>query len=579
MNASALLNGTVGVDSYGNTNVSLSRARANFCHANFCQGDVMSVRNRLVLPVILSSLVALAGCGGGGISHVVTPPPTGGFTNSDLNGTYVFSVTGSDFNFAFLTMVGTLTADGNGTITGGALDLNDPLVSAPVVNLPITGGSYSVTADGRGQATLTAATPFGSSIVVDFVLATGSHGLITEFDGNATGSGTLDLQSAVAQNQIAGSYAFNFTGISLDTTTGSQFPYATVGAFTLDANGNVTSGVEDLNDNGSSVGLTNLAITSGSVSLATVPGLATLTTSAGTLSFDVYPIDATHLKFIEIDALTIMVGDAFPQASSIPTGANVFTISGLDSVQGPFTAAGLIVTDGAGTVTNASAEDINDAGVPAQVLGFTGSYTPASGGRSELTLTSFANGNNGGVGNYLFAAYPSTGGTQLLEIDNAGVTAGVAYPQTSTTLASGGYGFNLTGINAGNGSGSFEEDAIAQFTNTGGTFTGLIDFNDQGIGTSYGLGFGSTFAADGTIPGRGVITPTNNAFNLISYVVDNSTSVFVEVEPDGSQLGLGSFTLQPSAAKSNLAVTHLATLHLKAPLKHSERRKVKGSGN
>src|SRR6266496_4123954 len=114
----------------------------------------MSLLNRLVLPVILSSLVALAACGGGGISHVVTPPPTGGFTNSDLNGTYVFSVTGSDINLAFLTMVGTLTADGNGTITGGTLDLNDAFLSSPV-NLPITGGSYSVTADGRGQATLT----------------------------------------------------------------------------------------------------------------------------------------------------------------------------------------------------------------------------------------------------------------------------------------------------------------------------------------------------------------------------------------------------------------------------------------
>src|SRR5438045_8615345 len=99
----------------------------------------MSLRNRLVLPVMLSSLVALAACGGGGISHVITPPPTGNFTNSDLNGTYVFSVTGSDVNFAFLTMVGTLTADGNGTIEGGTLDFNDGVLSSPV-NLPITDG-------------------------------------------------------------------------------------------------------------------------------------------------------------------------------------------------------------------------------------------------------------------------------------------------------------------------------------------------------------------------------------------------------------------------------------------------------
>ena len=111
-----------------------------------------------------------------------------------------------------------------------------------------------------------------------------------------------------------------------------------MGAFTLDPAGNVTSGVEDFNDNGNSVGITNLAITSGSVSLATVPGLATLSTSEGTFTFDVYPIDSTHLKFIEIDAFPIMVGDAFPLTASIPTGANVFTFSGLDLIlPGPFT--------------------------------------------------------------------------------------------------------------------------------------------------------------------------------------------------------------------------------------------------
>ncbi len=537
----------------------------------------MSLRNRFALPIIFSSLAILAACGGGGISHIIPPPPSGNFTNSNLNGTYVFSITGGDSNFAFLTMVGTFTADGNGGISGGALDLNDPLVSAPVVNLPITGGSYSVTADGRGQATLSAATPFGNSLTVDFVLNTNSHGLITEFDNAGTGSGTLDLQSSVAQNQIAGSFAFNLTGISsFDNTTGAQHTFATVGAFTLDPAGNVTSGVEDFNDNGNSVGITNLAITSGSVSLATVPGLATLSTSEGTFTFDVYPIDSTHLKFIEIDAFPIMVGDAFPLSASIPTGANVFTFSGLDLIlPGPFTAAGLIVTDGAGQVTNASAEDINDAGVASTLTGFTGTYTATTGGRSVLTLNGFDNGANGGVGNYQFAAYPSSGGTQLLEIDNAGLTAGVAYPQTSTTLASGeGYGFNLTGINGGNGGSSFEEDDIAQFVNTGGSLTGIIDFNDQGIGTNYGQTFAAGFTADASIAGRGVMTPTTNSFNLVSYVVDGSTAVFVETDP--SQLGLGSFGVQTSSARSNVAATHLATLHLKAtPGKKSQRRRTK----
>jgi hypothetical protein len=532
----------------------------------------MSLRHRLALPVILSALAVLVGCGS---SNSATPPPTGSFSKSDLKGTYVFSMTGSDFNFGFLTTVGTLSADGNGGITGGTVDMNDPLFGAALVAQPITGGSYTVTSDGRGQATLRTTTPFGSSITIDFVLTSDTHGLVTEYDGNGTGSGTLDMQATVAQSQITGSYAFNFTGISsYNTSTGAQPTLGTAGAFTLDSGGNVTAGVQDFNNDGSSAGQSDLTISSGFANLSTVPGTANLVTGAGTFIFDVYPIDSTHLKFIETDTFPIVAGDAFTQTSSIPS-ASVFTAAGLDFVaQGPFTAAGLIVTDGSSLVTSASAEDINDAGVPAQLSSFTGSYTTVSGGRSVLTLNGFLNGNGGLTGTYSFAAYPTSGGMQLLEIDGQGTTSGVAYTQTAgATLASAqGYGFNLTGINAGNGGGSFEEDDIAEFTNTSGVFTGLIDFNDQGS-TNFDQKFAAAYAPDSTISGRGVITPTTNSFNLVSYLIDNSDAVFVEI--DTTQLGIGSFGVQTPTARSNVAAMHLAALHVRPGVKGALRRQKK----
>lgn len=537
----------------------------------------MSLRNRFLLPIILASIAVLAGCGGGSFNKS-TPPPSGSFSNKDLNGIYVFSVTGTDAGFAFLTTVGTFTANGSGGITGGVLDMNDPLFTGPAVALPITGGSYNISPDGRGQATLSVANPFGSSVTVAFVLASSAHGLIIEFDGNGTGSGTLDMQQAVTQSQIAGSYAFSLTGISsFNSSTGAEPVLASAGAFTLDSNGNITAGTQDFNNNGTSVGETVLGLT-GVVNLSTVPGTATLTAASGGFcvsgcNFDIYPVDASHLKLIEIDSFPILAGDAFTQTSTIPT-ANVFTISGLDFVsqQAPFTAAGVINTDGSSQVTS-GAEDINDAGNARQLTAFSGSYTALSGGRSELTLNQFLNGNGGLTGNYNFAAYPSSGGLLLLEIDNAGVTSGVAYPQTSTTLASAqGYGFNLTGINAGNGTGSFEEDDIAEFTNTNGAFSGIIDFNDQGSVTP-GQQFAASYAPDTTISGRGMVTPTTNGFKLVTYVVDSSTTVFVEV--DSSQLGLGSFGLQTPGTKSNMAAMHLAALHVRAGAKAAWRPRLK----
>ncbi|HEY6369286.1 MAG TPA: hypothetical protein VIX37_01795 [Candidatus Sulfotelmatobacter sp.] len=527
----------------------------------------MSSRNRLVLPLILFSLAILAGCGASSFNSA-TPPPGGSFSNSDLNGTYVFSAVGSNSSGVFFALVGTLVANGSGGITGGTLDLNDPTLGV-FPALAISSGSYRVTIDGRGTATLNTSQ---GSIGLAFVLSSSSHGLVTRFDTSGTGSGTLDLQSTVTQSQIAGSYAFNFTGISgLNSTTGAQPTLATVGAFTLDASGNVTSGVQDFNNNGSSVGLVSLPLT-GSVSLATVPGVATLMTSVGTLKFDVYPVDATHLKLIEVDAAPIMVGDAFTQTSSIPTGPTVFTVAGFDTVAGgPFTAAGIIVTDGNGNVT-AGSEDINDAFVASTVTNFTGSYPALSGGRSVLTLAGFNNGANGVLCPACqFAAYPSSGGLQLLEIDNAGSTAGVAYPQTPTALPSAqGYGLNLTGVNAGNGTGGFEEDDIAEFTNTSGTFAGLIDINDQGT-LSPDQKFGATYTADATINGRGTVA--SSSFNLVSFSVDSSTTVFVEV--DNNQVGLGSFGLQTPTAKSNAAAMHLAALHLRTGARSALRSRQK----
>jgi hypothetical protein len=285
-------------------------------------------------------------------------------------------------------------------------------------------------------------------------------------------------------------------------------------------------------------------------------------------------VSATHLKFIEIDTIPVMIGDAFTQSSSIPTGNNVFTVSGFDTTAlGPFTAAGILDTDGSGGNNPDSVEDINDVGIASEVgsvtggASITGSYTAVTGGRSVITLTGFDNGDNGvACSGCVFAAYPSAGGIQLLEIDSAGSTAGVAYPQSSsTTLASGqGYGMNLAGVN------TVEEDDIAEFTNNNGAFSGLIDFNDDG-GTTFDQTFTSTYSADSSVTGRGVVTPKANSFNLVTYVIDSSSAVFVET--DNNQVGLGSFVTQNASASSTVAAQHLTVMQLKAGTRGSLNRR------
>ena len=545
-------------------------------------------RHQLVLPVIFSALAVLAGCGGTSAPKA-TPPPSGSFSNSNLNGTYVFSVAGSDSGGNYMATVGTFIADGKGNISGGTLDFNDN-ATGPSPNQAVTGGNYFIGVDGRpsAQIGLLKLITSAGNFTFDYVLTSNAQGLMTEFDTFGSASGTFELQANVTQANINGqSYAFNFSGTA---GTGLTFcgispgvtvviPLATVGAFTLDASGNITTGVQDINNNCSSSGLTSLPMT-GSVSLASTPGVAKLTSGGTTYSFDVYPVDATHLKFIETDTTTIVAGDAFTQATTIPTGNNVFMVSGFDTTQqGPFAAAGIIDADGSGNIKSDSVEDINDNYFAAEITGsITGTYTAVTGGRSVLTFTSgFANGNNGaGCTNCQFAAYPSSGGVELLEIDGAGMTDGTAFAQTpgASLASSQGYGMNLSGlVLTNNGFGSpTEEDDIAEFTNTNGSLSpGVIDFNDTGS-TNFGLRFSSSYATDSTVSGRGVISPSSNSYNLVTYAIDNSSEVVVSI--DGSLVGLGSISEQNASAKSNAAARHLAVLRLAAGTAKASKRRI-----
>ncbi|HEY6763655.1 MAG TPA: hypothetical protein VI386_02700 [Candidatus Sulfotelmatobacter sp.] len=495
----------------------------------------MFSRRAILLFASICLAGLLAGCGSS--SNKATPPPSGGFSASNLSGTYVFSSTGLDVNGAPTSVAGSFSANGSGTITGGTIDINDVAFTSPVVGQGISGGTYTVTADGRGQAKLTVLTPFGRSLVLDFVLTSNSHGLIAQFDGNATGSGSLDLQSTVTQAQLAGSYAFSFSGVDAS----GNLPFGTVGSFTLDSSGTITAGVQDFNDTG--FAYPQLTLSGQLVAQATgAPFTATLTavdsSSAspfGTLTFDVYAVDATHLKFVETDnfqnTMPVMSGDAFTQqGASVTATATTYVFAMGGGVNAPLALGGVMPIDGAGTITGGSVDINNNFTVTSAPLSFSGSYAAGGtiGGRTLFNLSGFS------VAAQLVGYPTASAGLQLLETDGAGFISGSALPQTNTTLASGqGFAMNVSAFNGG------EEDDIAEFTTNSTGFNGLVDFNDQGS-TSFDQTLSGSYAVASPPPGR--YSFTSNAFDGAVYVADNSTALFVEL--DNNQLGVGTLQLQ-----------------------------------
>jgi hypothetical protein len=517
----------------------------------------MSLRSGVVLLVSLSAIAILAACGGSssGANNTITGTTS---TNSELNGSYAFSVTGLDASEGeFFTMTGSIAANGSGGITGGAADYVDIGTEFVGTDLAITGGSYAVGTDGRGTATV-AVTSLGS-VSFDFVLSSTSHGLITRFDKNGTGSGTLDLQSSVTQSQFAGSYAFSFTGF--DDNAGAAISGA--GAFTLDSNGNITTGVQDINDAGTMAAGQAL---SGTVTIGTgsTPGTAQLNTSFGTLAFDVYAVDSTHLKFSETDTATtlkIISGDAFTQLNaSLPSGAAVLTIGGLDTSGNPLAAGGLLTFNSDGTISGGS-EVLNDSGNVAS-LSFTGNYSAPAGGRALLSLSGFTPA-------IQYALYPSSGGVLMEETDGVTLTSGTVLAQTATSIStSGGYGFNLSAENGG----GYEVDDIASFTVTSSAITGTIDENDQGS-THPGLSLSGTYAAPTGGLGTMTFTDSIGTYNFDYFVASSSSVLFIET--DSTQVGLGSF-LGQNGVGSSASVVHAVMARPRAGFHPTLKKDVTG---
>jgi hypothetical protein len=511
----------------------------------------MSLRNCLVLPTAVLVLAFLASCGGSGTSSP-TPPPTGAFSNTNFNGPYTFSVAGEDANGVFA-MAGTLTACGcaGGNISAGTIDLVSPAGVIPAAAIA-SNSTYQITSDGRGFARLFYTIPGVSGtneVDIDFVLTSSSHGLVIRYDPAGTGSGTIDAQaSSVALGTTP--YTFSLSGADM-----SNLSFFTIGTFTLGSSGAITTGVGDFNHNGT-LGTTEAL--SGSISLGsgTAPGSATLTSSFGTFSFDVYAVDSTHLKFIESDGQAVMVGDVFDQPfATIPAGNLVFNMSGLDTSKNLFVAAGLITSDGSSQLTN-GLEDINDDGVidnnsnPATPFSFGGTFSATGGSRFLVTLSGFSGGTN-------FAAYPSSAGVFLLEVDPGGfttaVTGGTAMVQQSgaTLATSQGYGMNLSGEDVTNLS---EIDEASEFKIAGTAVTGLVDTNDfsPSFGTITSGNVNGTYSAPSN--GTGTITFTKGGVaEIFYYPVDNASALFIAADNSEATMGVVQLQTTPSASAQILS--------------------------
>jgi len=471
--------------------------------------------------------------------------------NSQLSGQYVYFVQGTDVD-GFYTAVGSFVADGNGNITSGEQDFYDAGDVQDEAD-PLT-GTYSIAANGQGSMTVTTANggltlPNGGVETFSFALTSTTHGLVVEFDAEDTSSGTIDFQTTTGTTSgtnaasITGDYSFATSGEDLSNEVSLTFG----GVANLSASsGSVTSGTIYVNDGGT----TQNSGTTGSVTGPDAFGRGTISTSFG-VNFVYYAVQGEVLRVVESDVPTFITGGTF-YGQGAPGTNSTFSVSSLSgtyaffesgsTVNGPLAIAGQF-TAASGTLS-AGFADTNDDGTYEKGSIAASPYTLAGNGSGTLTLPGTPTTTEDVSALLIFATDPTlnlldpnntasgTGGALIMDNDAGAYGTGLIVPQTTGALQ-GNYAVNLQLFNS-----SAEIDFVGQSTQSGGSFAGTVDLNDNGT-TATAVTFSGTSTADSTNVGRytGSFTVGANSYN-ISYYQVNSGEFFI-LDTDSSDVGNG----------------------------------------
>ncbi len=500
----------------------------------------LRMNGQLALVMVLALALVEIACGGGsgGISGTPAPPPTTGpYSVASLNGSYAFTMTGQDTG-GFFARVGSFSANGAGSITGGVEDVNSGAVGTAI--LPFSGGTYSISSNGKGTLNLTNQT---GTLQFTIVMTSSTSGLLTQVDGNASASGNFTVQtpSALSLASINGSYVFDFSG-----QDPNGVPESLVGQFT--ASGGVGgSGVVDDNDGAVPSGPQTFA--SSSFALDTTYG-ATFgrgIANINGINFAFYIVNGSKIKFMETSFPSLVVGDATAQTGTIPTTAaglsgSFATVMGGASLSGSDVRGGRFTLNG-GNVINIQMDDDSSSNsgsgnsnafiIPNGTISAATYSVDASvpgSGRGTLQFT------DSKLGTFSFIFYLISPTQAVIQDNSAGIVSdGSMLAQTagpfSTASAAGNWALSFVGQSINSTTGGFgEEDYLGQYTQTSsGSISGGVDFTElsaPAVATNLAITGTITVQGDGT--GRNGYTIKVNAspsstLNFSAYFIDANT--------------------------------------------------------
>ena len=304
-----------------------------------------------------------------------------------LQGNFAFSFNGFDNGQPFYTAA-SFVGLADGTLSG-FLDQNGLATGDVFTKAPLT-GTYSIGSNGQGTMTLTfGGTTYNYDLApamtgdLRFILADSTHPQVY-------GSGVIKAQTlpTLGISQLKGNYAMGFFGVD---PGGNRS--AGAGAFAADVSGNLTSGIEDTNDNGtvaSQVAFTGLWVADADFA-TTGRGTITLNVGTNVLDYAFYVVNPkTELIAVQTDAVSggaslslVSVLEQLPGSvnGQFSDGAlnnsTVMELNGMSSA-GPDVQLGVGQFDGTGHITLFQTDE-NNGGTVTRNIFTAGTYNVPTG--------------------------------------------------------------------------------------------------------------------------------------------------------------------------------------------------------
>jgi hypothetical protein len=494
------------------------------------------VAYQLLLIFGVSLLGVAVGCGG---SSGPSVPITGSFSNSSLNGSYVYNLYGFDTNGAQYTEAGVFTADGNGNITSGVDDFNQPGGIGLAEGNALT-GRYTIGKDGNGTILFTINGQAGNTFQIAITMVSKSQLYMTEADTFANASGEANQQTTSAFASPSGTFVFRIHNAS---SVGSA---SQVGAMTS-TSGNVTGTVDEIRSGTFSPSATFSGTTTAPDS--TGRGMLTFTDSLNiTSNYWYYEINSTTYEFMERDTNTLGQGRMEQQSGSLAFSGN-YVFGSKGDTNSPLAllnvrTAGGLTSDGTSTITGGAYDSVvNGSQIVNQPFG--GSFTESSNGRVQLTLTP-----SGASPISDIVWMVNSGRGFFLINDPTKEEDGTIDQQQNMTFANG----SLSGQYAFGNDGFFFQSSFPFLTRVG-TFipdgNGNVKLNEvtNNFDISQGASVGSAVVA-GTYtvaaPGRATVTLAGSQGNIDLVLYMQSPSAAYVIQNDsGTEIG-GKMAIQVS---------------------------------